>query len=52
MCEIKVIYWGPTPFVCNFILHEQHRQANVYARDVTGSHFYDPDQATHIATNL
>jgi len=29
MCEIKVIYLGPRPFVCNIILCEQHRQVHV-----------------------
>jgi len=28
MCEIKVIYLGPTPFLRNVTLCEQHRLVN------------------------
>jgi len=29
VCERKVIYLGPRPFVCDVILCEQHRQVNL-----------------------
>jgi len=29
MCEMKVIYFGLGPFVCNVILCEQDKQVNI-----------------------